>query len=122
MVSGRYFFPKAPVLCLKWMPAVAVTSVNSMRPEGRTEVASGLGAGDAGTGVGADGTDGADSAAGFDETVSGTFDGCCLQPADTMSVASARQHTTLLRSVKIFMFPFNRQWATKFAVVARRES
>ena len=35
MVSGRYFFPKAPVLCLKWMPAWAVTSVNSIGPEGR---------------------------------------------------------------------------------------
>ena len=35
MVSGRYFFPNAPVLCLKWMPAWAVTSVNSIGPEGR---------------------------------------------------------------------------------------
>jgi hypothetical protein len=35
MVSGRYLFPKAPLLCLKWMPACAVTSVNSIGPEGR---------------------------------------------------------------------------------------
>src|SRR6266446_2339403 len=34
-VSGRYFFPKAPVLCLKCIPACAETSVNSMGPDGR---------------------------------------------------------------------------------------
>src|SRR5580700_1432487 len=34
MVSGRYFFPNAPLLCLKWMPAWAVTSMNSIGPEG----------------------------------------------------------------------------------------
>ena len=45
MVSGRYFFPKAPVLCLKWMPAWAVTSVNSIGPEGRAGALLGAGAG-----------------------------------------------------------------------------
>ena len=45
MVSGRYFLPKAPLLCLKRMPASAVTSVNSMGPEGRGGV--GLGDGEA---------------------------------------------------------------------------
>src|ERR1700677_2192921 len=35
MVSGRYFSPNAPLLCLKWMPACAVTSVKVMGPEGR---------------------------------------------------------------------------------------
>src|SRR5580658_240241 len=35
MVSGRYFLPNAPLLCLKWMPACAVTSTNSIGPEGR---------------------------------------------------------------------------------------
>src|SRR5690242_7905225 len=45
IVSGRYFFPKAPLLCLKWMPAWAVTSVNSIGPDGRGGV--GLGDGDA---------------------------------------------------------------------------
>src|ERR1700692_4378326 len=35
MVSGRYFLPNAPVLCLKWMPDWAVTSTNSIAPEGR---------------------------------------------------------------------------------------
>src|SRR5579864_689664 len=34
MVSGRYFFPKAPLLYLKWMLACAVTSVNWIGPEG----------------------------------------------------------------------------------------
>jgi hypothetical protein len=45
MVSGRYFFPNAPVLCLKWMPACAVTSVNSIGPEGLAGVALAAGAG-----------------------------------------------------------------------------
>src|SRR5215469_12469724 len=26
IVSGKYFFPNAPLLCVKWMPAWAVTS------------------------------------------------------------------------------------------------
>jgi len=34
IVSGRYFPPNAPVLCLKWMPACAVTSTNSIGPDG----------------------------------------------------------------------------------------
>src|SRR5277367_5833661 len=34
MVSGRYFFPNAPLLCLNWMPARAVTSTNSIGPDG----------------------------------------------------------------------------------------
>ena len=29
MVSGRYFRPNAPLLCVKWMPACAVTSLNA---------------------------------------------------------------------------------------------
>ena len=45
MVSGKYFFPNAPLLCLKRMPAWAVTSVNSMGPEGRAGVAIESGAG-----------------------------------------------------------------------------
>src|SRR5829696_2195769 len=43
-VSGRYFLPNAPLLCLKRSPAWAVTSVNSIGPEGRGGV--GLGEGD----------------------------------------------------------------------------
>jgi hypothetical protein len=35
MVSGRYFSPKAPLLCLKWIPACAETSVNVIGPDGR---------------------------------------------------------------------------------------
>src|SRR5579871_218391 len=41
IVSGRYFFPNAPLLCLKWIPACAVTSMNWIGPEGRG--ASGVG-------------------------------------------------------------------------------
>src|SRR6266850_3888963 len=37
-VSGKYFFPKAPLLCLKCIPACADTSVNSIGPEGRGRV------------------------------------------------------------------------------------
>src|SRR5689334_15472691 len=44
IVSGRYFLPNAPLLCLKRMPASAVTSVNSIAPEGRGGV--GLAVGD----------------------------------------------------------------------------
>src|ERR1043165_3648248 len=51
IVSGRYFLPKAPLLCLKWMPASAVTSVNSLGTEGRGGV--GLGDGDAVTAISA---------------------------------------------------------------------
>ncbi len=58
MVSGRYFFPNAPVLCLKWMPAWAVTSVNSIGPEGRAGAALGAGVGwQRGTGVGSAGSE-----------------------------------------------------------------
>src|SRR5690349_25056490 len=45
IVSGRYFLPKAPLLCLKRIPASVVTSVNSIGPAGRGGV--GLGDGDA---------------------------------------------------------------------------
>lgn len=66
------------------MLARAVTSVNSMGPEGRAELASGLGASDAAAGVGAGA---ADSVAGFGEMSSEAFEGCCLQPANKMSAA-----------------------------------
>src|SRR4030095_10256206 len=46
MVSGRYFLPKAPLLCLKRMPAWVVTSVNSIGPVGRGVVGVGVGDGD----------------------------------------------------------------------------
>jgi hypothetical protein len=35
MVSGRSFLPNAPLLCLKWIPACAVTSVKVIGPVGR---------------------------------------------------------------------------------------
>lgn len=47
IVSGKYFFPKAPLLCLKRIPAWAVTSVNSIGPEGRGGVGLALGDGEA---------------------------------------------------------------------------
>src|SRR5882724_5951125 len=107
MVSGRYFFPKAPVLCLKWMPALAVTSVNSMGPEGRAELTS---AADEGAGAGVPGVeaDCGDSTAGLGEAASEEFEGCGLQPANAnkRSAARAGQHTILLRCIKIFRFPF----------------
>ena len=31
----QIFFPERSVLCMKWIPAWAVTSVNSIGPEGR---------------------------------------------------------------------------------------
>jgi hypothetical protein len=43
IVSGRYFLPNAPLLCLKRIPACAVTSVNSMGPDGRDVLAALLG-------------------------------------------------------------------------------
>jgi hypothetical protein len=49
--------PKAPLLCLKRMPAWAVTSVNSIGPEGRGGV--GLGDGDAAATVSVAGAAGA---------------------------------------------------------------
>src|SRR5277367_3199532 len=39
MVSGRYFLPNAPELCLKLMPACEVTSTNSIGPDGRAGAA-----------------------------------------------------------------------------------
>src|SRR5579863_10273530 len=38
IVSGRYFSPNAPLLCLKWMPACFVMSVKEIGPEGRDGV------------------------------------------------------------------------------------
>lgn len=34
-VSGKYFFPNAPLLCLKCIPDCADTSANSIGPDGR---------------------------------------------------------------------------------------
>jgi len=98
MVSGRYFFPKAPVLCLKWMPALAVTSVNSMGPERRAEPVPGTGAGG---GAGAGWADGAAEAGDFAEGVSDEDERGCLQLAKQRSAASARQHEMRLRSIRV---------------------
>src|SRR5580693_1689757 len=85
MVSGRYFLPKAPELCLKRMPAWVVTSVNSMAPDGRTGAAGVSATGDARkaevVGGGCTGACGEDCdgelAAGWD---GGSAEGFCLQP------------------------------------------
>src|SRR6185295_13507412 len=75
IVSGRYFFPKAPLLCLKCIPACAVISVNSIGPEGR----GGVGLGDA---------DGVWFATSAEGALTGVAD--CLQ-AETRSNESTMQ-------------------------------
>jgi hypothetical protein len=90
IVSGRYFFPKAPELCLKWMPAWAVMSVRVIGPEGRGAVATGLSSGTADFGAGADGVIGTGLATGCG-TDSTFGEGFCLQAVVHKSAASNRQ-------------------------------
>src|SRR6266478_9401108 len=99
MVSGRYFFPNAPVLCLKWMPAWAVTSVNSIGPDGWAGP------------VGVGGVDGTEASAGGEEriadcgeVVSRRFAGCCLQPASSKTASSVRQQVTRIIAIGILNF------------------
>src|SRR5271156_1518576 len=101
MVSGRYFLPKAPLLCLKWIPAWAVMSVNSMAAEG----AGVAGEADAGTGDGVDDDGGevaavAECAGSTGETASGADADFCLQPTNAMRVARNREVVTRLRGVR----------------------
>src|SRR5713226_10188608 len=98
MVSGRYFFPNAPLLCLKWIPAWAVTSVNSIGPEGRAGAALETGVGGVGTGAEA-GAGGAELAAGCDEGVSCGLEACCLHPANTRRANNARQQVTRILGI-----------------------
>src|ERR1700728_2995634 len=90
MVSGRYFFPKAPLLCLNRIPACAVTYVNSLGPEGRERFIAELG-----SGVGARGADdrgaGAAAAAGV---AADSLECFCLQPDNPMIGPSSEQQTT----------------------------
>src|ERR1700722_123388 len=84
MVSGRYFLPKAPELCLKRMPAWVVTSVNSMGPDGRTGGA-GVSAAEGDWEDGAEREGAGGCAAQCGEGVSagcagGSLEGFCLQP------------------------------------------
>src|SRR5271170_7497682 len=58
MVSGRYFFPNAPLLCLKWMPASSVISVNWIGPERREALEAASTAGAEAAGVAGAGVDG----------------------------------------------------------------
>src|SRR4029077_14630883 len=110
IVSGRYFLPKAPVLCLKRMPACAVTSVNSMGPEGReptpealatvpggTEGFGGVVAGGAGTAGGGGGTG---TAIFVGDGTSGGFGGSRLQVMVKHDAAISRQIERLRLSIK----------------------
>src|SRR2546421_12709053 len=89
IVSGRYFLPKAPLLCLKRIPAWAVTSVNSIGPDGRGGV--GLGDGDAA----------ADCSA--EEFAAGAWAACCLHPT-SRNIATKRHknHKDLLKIIYAF--------------------
>src|SRR6185369_7494323 len=97
MVSGRYFFPNAPLLCLKRMPAWAVTSVNWIGPEGRGTVLEAIAGGaDTGTIAG-----GGKLAAGCGEEVFCGLEASCLQPANTRRASSIRQPVTRIVGIGI---------------------
>src|SRR5450755_1852241 len=97
MVSGRYFLPKAPELCLKWIPDWEVTSVNSMGPEARAEVRSpgpvvsweGL------TNVRGSGDGAGEEVMGVGAVVSAG--GVCLQPTSRKKEARKTQSVVSLR-------------------------
>src|SRR5580704_11037067 len=100
IVSGRYFFPNAPVLCLKWMPACAVTSVNWIGPKGGAGDFCGAAAGAAG-GVALMGADVSGCA---DVSRCGGTAGCgaltdvCLHAASPIRATSSKER---LRRVSI---------------------
>src|SRR5882762_2271077 len=77
-VSGKYFFPKAPLLCLKCIPACADTSVNSIGPDGRGGVGFVVGEG-----------------TWFATSVGGALTGVgdCLHPENRSNELSSRQKT-----------------------------
>jgi len=85
------------VLCLKWMPAWAVTSVNSIGPEGRAGASLAAGAGGGtGTGVGS---------AGSELTVCGEeLSWCsgarCLHPANARRTRRAAQQVTRILGIR----------------------
>src|SRR6478609_7955130 len=108
MVSGRYFLPKAPVLCLKRMPDCAVTSVNSMGPAGREAsaavlvlpvvVAAAEGIGDGASG-GPGTAGGAGTATFAGDGTSGGFGGGWLQLMVKHDAAISRQIERLRLSI-----------------------
>src|ERR1039457_2176380 len=98
MVSGRYFFPNAPLLCLKRIPACAVTSVKLIGPEGRSSLFS-AGSSKAGDGIGAAGVD-AGPALWAVGTVSGGLDDFCRHPTNIKTAAVTRQAWTGSRRLK----------------------
>src|SRR5688500_11996655 len=88
IVSGRYFLPAAPLLCLKRMPAWVVTSVYSTGPDGRGGV--GLGEGDA------------IATCSVDVLATGAAGGGCLHaPSDTTQIKRHKASHRLHRSRKL---------------------
>src|SRR5208282_24151 len=79
IVSGRYFFPNAPVLCLKRMPACAVTSTKSIGPEGLA-VSSSRGEAFVAGLLGDEDEGAVDGALSVDEPWLVSSDDLCLQP------------------------------------------
>src|ERR1043166_9470023 len=88
IVSGKYFLPNVPLLCLKRIPACPVTSVNSIKPEGRGVV--GVGEGDGDAGVATSGC----CAAGFGAD-------CLLHEVTSKSAAVSRKIEMILISVSL---------------------
>ena len=89
IVSGRYFFPNAPLLCLKRIPACEVISLNSIGPEGRKRaVMSGV--------VGASFAAGGSTCFwGALSLLDGAVGGCVLHPIT--AVISRKQFRTQIR-------------------------
>src|ERR1043166_8084643 len=88
MVSGKYFLPNAPLLCLKRIPACPVTSVNSITPEGRGGVGLAEGDGDA-------------VVATSDCCAAGFWADCLLHEVTSKSAAVSRKIEMILVSVSL---------------------
>src|SRR5579862_177795 len=125
MVSGKYFFPNAPLLCLKWMPAWEVTSVNSIGPEGRAAPSIGADAG--GGGAVAD-TGAGELAVGCGEAVSCEVEACCLHPLSNIEASSVRQQVARILIASLVSFSRLPSWSVNhratasFSAPARLES
>src|SRR5271155_3238810 len=91
IVSGKYFLPNAPELCLKWMPACVVTSTNSIGPDGLVAAEFAVGAVTTAEGRTAEGEGGADDGGGVAvELGSVSTAGLCWQPAARKVATSKR--------------------------------
>src|SRR5215470_20137091 len=91
IVSGKYFLPNAPLLCLKRIPACPVTSVNSIAPEGRG-------------GVGLAEGDGEAAAATSDCCATGFWADCLLHEVIRNRAAVSRRAEMILISVSLDVF------------------